>query len=134
MFVTSNTKEFVSTSLPDFFELTSCSFKMCGSWKAESLLLYVGSRPGFQLGALQACADPLERPHINPLSCRANMAHVRQSRPDSGLDVQALVLESIQVVPFSLESGQQVPGFGRGKNLRKAILSKCETVPRRAHI
>ena len=36
---------------------------------------------------------------------RANMAHMRQSRPDSGLGVQVKVLEAFQVVPSLLGSG-----------------------------
>ena len=38
--------------------------------------------------------------------CRANMAHIRQSRPDSGLGSQANVLKRFKVVPFSLSSGR----------------------------
>jgi len=38
--------------------------------------------------------------------CRDNMAHIRHSRPDSGLDFQ--VLEPFQVVPSSLGSGPRV--------------------------
>ena len=37
--------------------------------------------------------------------CRSNMAHARQSRPDSGLDFQVKVLEPFSVVPSSLGSG-----------------------------
>ena len=33
------------------------------------------------------------------------MAHIGQSGPDSGLDLQVKVLEAFQVVPFSLGSG-----------------------------
>jgi len=33
------------------------------------------------------------------------MAHIRQSRPDSGLGFQVKVLKTFQVVPSSLESG-----------------------------
>ena len=36
--------------------------------------------------------------------CRANSAHIRQSRPDSGLDLHLKVLKTFQVVPFSLGS------------------------------
>ena len=36
--------------------------------------------------------------------CRANMAHIRQSRPDSGLGSQVKVLKLLNVVPFSLLS------------------------------
>ena len=37
--------------------------------------------------------------------CRANVAHARQTRPDSGPGFQAKVLTPIQVVPSSLGSG-----------------------------
>jgi len=37
---------------------------------------------------------------------RANMAHVRQSRPDSGLGFQVKVLKPFQVDPSSLGGGQ----------------------------
>ena len=37
--------------------------------------------------------------------CRANMAHVPQSRPDYGLDFQVDVLQTFQSVPSSLASG-----------------------------
>ena len=33
------------------------------------------------------------------------MAHIGQSRPDSGLGVQVEILKPLYVVPFSLESG-----------------------------
>ena len=39
---------------------------------------------------------------VLPLS---NVAHVRQSRPDSGLDFTAHVLDTVLVVPSSLGSG-----------------------------
>ena len=44
-----------------------------------------------------------------------NMAHTRQSRPDSGLGLQVNVLHTVEVVPSSLggalkiEEGRQVP-------------------------
>ena len=42
--------------------------------------------------------------HYYPARSRANMAHVRQSRPDSGLDFQAKVIKTFKGVPSSLES------------------------------
>ena len=42
--------------------------------------------------------------------CRANVAHVRQSRPDSGRGFQAKVVETVNAVPSSLGSG----GYGLG--------------------
>ena len=37
--------------------------------------------------------------------CRANIANIRQSRPDSGLGFQVKVRATFQCAPFSLESG-----------------------------
>ena len=37
--------------------------------------------------------------------CQANMAHIRHSRPDSGLGFQVRVLKIIQIVPYSLGKG-----------------------------
>jgi len=44
--------------------------------------------------------------------CRANVAHIRQSRPDSGLGFQVKVLKTFKDVPSSLESGacRQISG------------------------
>ena len=39
------------------------------------------------------------------IRCRANMAHVSQSRPHSGLCFQINVLQRFQVVPASLGTG-----------------------------
>ena len=33
--------------------------------------------------------------------CRANMAHIKQSRPDAGLGFQVMVLETFEFVPSS---------------------------------
>ena len=35
------------------------------------------------------------------------MAHIRQSRPDYGLGFEVEVLTTFEVVPFSLESGEE---------------------------
>jgi hypothetical protein len=35
---------------------------------------------------------------------RADMAHIRQSRPDSGLDIQVKVLNTYELFPFRLEA------------------------------
>ena len=44
---------------------------------------------------------------IEPKSrCRPNMAHIRQSRPDSGLGFQVKFVKTFQVVPFALGSGK----------------------------
>ena len=37
--------------------------------------------------------------------CPANMAHLRQSRPDSGLAFQVNILRIFEVVPFSVGGG-----------------------------
>ena len=44
--------------------------------------------------------------------CRANMAHIRQSRPDSNLGFQVRVLTIFLVVPFSLGSGSWATAVG----------------------
>ena len=43
-----------------------------------------------------------------PPRCRANVAHIRQSRPDPGLGFEATVLEQLQVVFFSPGSRRAV--------------------------
>ena len=40
-----------------------------------------------------------------PTRCRANMAHMRQSRPYSGLGFQVKLLKPFQVVPVLLRGG-----------------------------
>ena len=42
---------------------------------------------------------------VSFIRCRANMEHIRQSRPDSGLGFQVKVRKTFQVVPSSLGSG-----------------------------
>ena len=44
-------------------------------------------------------------PPFQDIRCRANMAHIRQSMPNSGLRVKTKVLKTCQVVLFSLGSG-----------------------------
>ena len=54
---------------------------------------------------------------LNPHRCRANIALIRQSRPDSGLGlslVQVKVFKPFDVFPFSLGSGP--PGRSQFKN------------------
>ena len=46
-----------------------------------------------------------ERARREQARCLANMAHIRQSKPDSGLGYQVKLLILFQVVPSSLESG-----------------------------
>jgi hypothetical protein len=53
----------------------------------------VVNRPHTRLGSFSVCILPLRR--------QANMAQIRQSRPDSGLGFNVKVLETFQVVPFS---------------------------------
>ena len=45
--------------------------------------------------------------HTQQVRCPANSAHIRQSGPDSGLGFQAKFIETFEVVPFSLGSGQE---------------------------
>ena len=40
-----------------------------------------------------------------PCGCRANMAHIRNSRPDSGLGSEVKVLKASEVLPSLLGSG-----------------------------
>ena len=56
--------------------------------------------------------------------CRANMAHARQSRPDSGFGLQVQVLHTFQLVPCS-QQGQILVLASRCKssNLFKVLPS-----------
>ena len=48
--------------------------------------------------------------------CRANVAHIRQSRPDSGLGLKVKVLKTFQGIPSSLENalaGLGLPSFSK---------------------
>ena len=40
--------------------------------------------------------------------CQANTAHIRQSRPHSGLGVQVKTLKTFQGVPSSLQNGPRI--------------------------
>ena len=48
---------------------------------------------------------------------RKNAAHIRKSRPDSGLGSQVQALETFKVVPSWLESGE---GFGLRVDLKRS--------------
>jgi len=62
-------------------------------------------RACFLLAAARvARAESLQR-FAKDQRCGANMAHVKQSRPDSGLGFQVEVLEIFQVVPSSQTNG-----------------------------
>ena len=55
-------------------------------------------------------------PGVDPADkCRATMAHIRQSNPDSGLGSQVKVLKPFYVFPTSLGSGQGQPFSERNK-------------------
>ena len=41
-------------------------------------------------------------------SCGSSMAHIKQSTPDSGLDIQVKVLKIIRAVPSRLKSGSDL--------------------------
>ena len=60
--------------------------------------------------------------------CRANMAHITQSRPDSGRGLQVNVAETVESVPSSLGSGQAHNLSPRG-SVRSA--TRPRTLPRR---
>jgi len=55
---------------------------------------------------------------------RANMAHIRQSRPDSGPGVQVKALDTVQVFPSSLDSG---PGVVGGSQTFGSLISMRES-------
>ena len=46
--------------------------------------------------------------------CRANMAHIRESRPDSGFGFQVKVLKTVYGVPSWLDSGKYLFAEPRG--------------------
>ena len=55
---------------------------------------------GFGLGTTKWVAQ------LARFRCRAKIAHIRQSRPDSGLGFRVKVLKTFEVVPSSLGSGR----------------------------
>jgi len=65
--------------------------------------------------------------------CRANIAHIRKSWPDSGLSFQVKVLKTFKVVPSSLRGGIAEMGAARNsrtlgqevRNLKKSIFAFC---------
>jgi len=56
---------------------------------------------------------------LHPNRCRANVARIRQSRPDSGLGCQVKVREPFQVVPSSLGSGETCWGAVASRDQRQ---------------
>ena len=56
-------------------------------------------------GQVEDVEFPAEDALRSDWACRANSAHVRQSRADSGLGHQAKVLRTFKAVPSSLGSG-----------------------------
>ena len=80
-----------------------------------------GGSPGLDNTRLMYPYRVLLQLGISPVHrSRANVAHVRQSTPGSGLGVQVKVLQPVSVVPYSLESGWPDRG-SRGKHA-------CETL------
>ena len=70
--------------------------------------------------------DSLGKPHILELRAyrfRANMAHIRQSRPDSCLGFQVKALDTFQGVPSSLGSGYPQRRQPPGRSPRQSSLS-----------
>ena len=69
----------------------------------------------FSFGTVRSAARPFHRcdpSSLVPDRCRANMAHVRQSRPESSLGFQVTVLKPCEVVPSSLGSGRRKARLG----------------------
>ena len=62
--------------------------------------------------------------------CQANTAHIRQSRPDSGLGFQVKVLRSCEVVHASLGCGTQeaTADLSARSYLLPSTLGTCKTV------
>ena len=55
---------------------------------------------------MEGCLDfRMDEAHEVEPCTRANMEHIRQSRPDSGLDSEVKGLKNFEVVPSSLRSG-----------------------------
>ena len=54
-------------------------------------------------------------PGKHPLRCRANLAHIRQPGPHSGLEFQVEVLVTCSVVPSSLGSGLRIAKADRSR-------------------
>ena len=57
--------------------------------------------------------------------CRANMAHVRQSGPDSGLGFQVFVIKTFKDVPSSLGRGERPRSVMREETRRAGVTSKA---------
>ena len=55
--------------------------------------------------------------------CRANMAHIRQSRPDSGLGFRVQFIETFWFVSSSLGSGCVNPAGGRNREGKRATIN-----------
>jgi len=88
---------------------------------------------GVPSGARYPCNSVAPTPILGHCCCccRANMAHIRQSRPGSGLGFQVRVLKSFQVGASSLGSGRWgggAPECRVGGALGKSI--PCTGVPR----
>ena len=88
--------------------------------------------------AVTAVADSVLIPHGSTRSgdvlSSANMAHVRQSRPDPGLGFQVKVVSTFEVVPSSLGSGRVYGSRCRvlGCSLFARQRSGCAAPPLRA--
>ena len=97
---------------------------------------WVGSGcPVAEGGAGGSCRAPRRsRPHpaaVSPLSprCRANVAHTRQSLPDSGLGVRANVVDLFWLFPFRSEAGGAARAPGRSRPAaRPRIVPACPKV------
>ena len=93
---------------------SSCKPKRCRLAQGQNLALTVIHVP-HSLGSGSACAVLSSFAprwgfggHAVPFRCRASMAHIRQSGPDSGLGLKGKVLKTFQVVPSSLAIGVNV--------------------------
>jgi len=79
-----------------------------GATRSESWAIFAGAAIPLS-SELKCCLKTIAGLTRGPCPprprCRASMAHIRQSRPDSGLGFQANVLKPFKGVPSSLGSG-----------------------------
>ena len=76
--------------------------------------------------------EPMHLSVIDQVRCRANMAHIRQSRPDSGLGFQAKVLKTFRDVPYLIGRGRGArrASNASAKSTRSFIFTTLETTQR----
>ena len=96
------------TALPRRNEQAAKKKRRCFSSRRESLIpaLY---RKKSAMAIRMNLPGYLDQSRISGYRCRANVAHIRHSRPDFGLGFRQKCLKPFQVVPSSLESDPWAP-------------------------